>query len=168
MADDGQGKQEDAVDGCAGGQGMLGVGERVLGNEMVEQRARACGALGGERDLPGFERDGAVVIIGQFERNGLAVGVGGVDGGVVGQGEEAVTLALMHVPEPEAHAENAGDEAPEEDALVARDHGFTAEAEGMEALPGAAAEASSARCGAFMSLRQKTSAAVMASAACCW
>ncbi len=56
VADDGEWKEEDFVDGGAGVERVRGAGEGVLGDEVVEKGAGARGGLGGEGDLAGRRR----------------------------------------------------------------------------------------------------------------
>ena len=77
---------------------MGGAGESVLGDEVVDKGAGASGGLGGERDVAGLGGDGAVVVIGEEEGYGLFVGIGGVEGGGVGEALDACA-ALLKVGE---------------------------------------------------------------------
>ena len=129
---------------------MGGGGEGVLGEQVFEQGAGAEGGVLGQGELLAGGGDGAVGVVGEVEGDvfGAGGGGGGDGGGVVERGEALVGLAAA-VEEEGGHEEDAGDEAPEEDALVAGDHW-------------------AAPAGVRSRLRQAVRAATMASATCCW
>ena len=118
---------------------------------MVEEGAGADGGLLWERERFGGGGDGGVGVVGEVEGDVFGVGGGGGgDGGGVVEGGEALLGLLAAMDEEGSHEEDAGGEAPEEDALVAGDH---------RAAPVAAGS---------WRLRQEVSAVEMAWAICCW
>ncbi len=123
MADDRERQEEDLVDHEAGREGVRGAGQGVLVDEVVEQGAGAGVGLGGERDVAFGGGDRAGVVVGEIEQDGFGVGVGGIDRGLVGDVADLVTLALALDEEDDAHGEDGGDQAPEDDAHAAGRHG---------------------------------------------
>src|SRR5437773_7887736 len=119
----GGGEEEDFVDGRAALEGMCRVGERVSGEEMLEECAGAGGGLLRESEGFGGGGDGGVGVAGEVEGDvfGAGGGGGGDGSGVVERGKAFVGL-LTAVEEEGRHEEDAAGEAPEEDALVAGDH----------------------------------------------
>ena len=104
---------------------MGGVGESVVGEEMVEEGAGAEGGFLGKGELAGGGGDGAVGVADEVEGDVFGGGGGGSGDGVgvcIGLGGEAFVGLLTAAEEEEGHQEDAGDEGPEEDALVAGDH----------------------------------------------
>ncbi len=71
VAGDGKRNEEDVIDHEAGGEGMGGAGEGVLGDEVVEEGAGAGGDLGREGDVAIGGGDGALVVVGEVEGDGL-------------------------------------------------------------------------------------------------
>ena len=147
----GVGEEEDVVDGGAALEGVGGVGEGVRGEEVLEESAGAEGGLLREGERFGGGGDGGVGVVGEVEGDVFgAGGGGGGDGrGVVERGEALVGL-LAAAEEEGRHEEDAADEDPEENALVAGDH---------LAAPAAAT---------WVWLRHAVRAAAMALAIFCW
>jgi hypothetical protein len=105
---------------------MFGGGEGVGREEVIEQGAGA--ETGGLRKGEGFGGgcDGGVGVVGEVEGDVLGGGgSGGGDGGGVVESGEALVGLLAAAEQEGGHEEDAGEEAPEEDALVAGDHRVT-------------------------------------------
>ena len=166
VANDGKREEEDLIDGCAGLEGVRGAGERVLGDEVVEEGAGAGGGLGGQGDLAGLGGDGAVVVVGEEEGDGLFVGVGGVEGHGVAEAFDAGATLLTMGEELDAHADDGGDHDPEDDARGADAHGVVAS--GVVAAS-AAGGAGGASCGGGLAASfQRMRALAVAWATDCW
>src|SRR5580698_2626893 len=123
VADDGKWQEENLVDGGAGLERVRGAGKGVLGDEVVEEGACARGSFCGEGDVAGLGADGAVVVVGEEEGDGLFVGVGGVEGSSVGEALDTAAAFLAVGEELDAHADDGGDHYPEDDARGADAHG---------------------------------------------
>jgi len=146
----GIGEEEDVVYRGAGLEGVDGVGLGVGGQEMVEEGSGADGGVLREREGLGGGSDGGVGVVGEVERDVLGAGGGGCgDGGVRGGCAETLVRLFAAAEEEGNHEKDGSDEAPEEDALVARDH-------------------RDAPAAARVWLRQEVRAATMAFAMVCW
>src|ERR1700761_4445160 len=162
VADDGKREEEDLVDGGTGLERVCGAGEGVLGDEVVEKSAGAGGGLGGKGDVAGLSGDGAVVVVGEEEGDGLFVGVGGVKGRGVGEALDASAALLAMGEELDAHADDGGDHDPEDDARGADAHGVVASAVVGSGSGGA-------RCGGGLTASfQRMRALAAACAMDCW
>ena len=124
--------------GRAALQGVGGVGEAVLGEEVVEEDAGAAGGFLREGDGALGGGDGGFGVVGEVEGDVLGGGGGGGGDGVrVNEGGDAFVRLLAAAQEEEGHRQAADGEEPEEDALVARDHGLTPGAAPVEERVGA-------------------------------
>jgi hypothetical protein len=116
-------EEEDVVDSRAGLEGVGGGWESVLGDEIVEEDAGAHAGVLRERYLRGGGGDGTVRVVGEIEGDVLGTGGGGCgDGGGVVEGGKTLVGLLASVEKECPHEDDAADEDPEEDALIAGDH----------------------------------------------
>ncbi len=103
---------------------MGGFGEGVLGEEAVEEDAGAGGGFLREGDGALGGGDGAFAVVGEVEGDVLGDGGGGRGDGVgVDGGGDALVRLMAAADEEEDHEQTAAGEDPEENALVAGDHG---------------------------------------------
>ncbi len=123
--DGGSGQKEDLGDGTGtAGDGVGGIGSGVEVEQFAEDGASARAGIlrKGERLLLGQQR--AVGIVGD-EQGGLLRlrHDGGVGGGGVFAGQEALMGALAQLPEDGAHDRRGNEEKDEENGLIAGNHG---------------------------------------------
>jgi hypothetical protein len=119
----GVGQKEDVVDGRAALNRVGGAGKSVLGEQVFEQGARAKAGFLGESDLGGGGCNGCVGVRGEVEGDLFGGGAGwSGDGRGVVESNETLVCLLATAKQEASHEQDAADEAPEEDALVARDH----------------------------------------------
>src|SRR6185437_9860724 len=127
-----------------------------------EEGAGAGGGLGGQGNLAGLGGDGAVVVVGEEEGDGLFVGVGGVEGHGVAEPLDAGAALLPVGKELDAHRDDGDDHDPEDDARGAEAHGVAASVVAGSGSGGA-------RCGGgWTASFQRMRALAVAWATDCW
>ena len=135
----GQGEEEEVVDGLAAGQGVGRAGLGVLVYQVFQEEPGVEGGFLGKGELPLGGSDGAIGVVGEGEGDGLGGGwAGGGEGGFVFVAGEALVSLGAAAQKKEEHDQATSGESPEEDALVAGDHGWAPEAGLAGASEGAA------------------------------